>query len=180
MTGLIWGVLGFLAALATTVLSDMVSEEVRARLDHLPHAILRLAARRLTSAQQTAIYQDEWLPELTYILKGAETRPITRLITGTRYALGILASTGRIAQHVHRTANPQPLPAKTPGEILAERVAALANTKLTSHGIDYAFTDESVRLIVGQVKQTPPHPWPSAPRSARDRRRRRRRRQQRE
>ena len=45
----------------------MVSEEVRDRLDHLPHAILRLAAMRLDPEQRTTIYTDEWLAELTNI-----------------------------------------------------------------------------------------------------------------
>jgi hypothetical protein len=102
MTGYLWAVLGLLAGLAITAGGDMASEEICDRLDHLPHAILHLAARRLDPRQRTTIYQDEWLPELTYILKGAETRPITRLITGTTYAVGILASTPRITRHLSR------------------------------------------------------------------------------
>lgn len=90
MTGFLWAVLGILGGLAMTAIGDMVSEEVRDRLDHLPHAILRLAAWRLDSAQRVTMYDDEWMPELTYILKGDEARPITRLYHGTRYALGIL------------------------------------------------------------------------------------------
>jgi hypothetical protein len=102
VSGYVWAVLGFIGGLVMTVLGDMVSEEVRDRLDHVPHAILKLAARRLDVGQRNTVYQDEWLPELTYILKGAETRPITRLITGTRYAFGILVNTRRIARHLHR------------------------------------------------------------------------------
>ena len=75
--------------LILAVFGEMVSQEVRDRLDHLPHAILRLAAWWLDPAQRTATYDDEWLPELTYILKGDEARPITRLYDGTRFALGI-------------------------------------------------------------------------------------------
>lgn len=100
-----------------TALGDMASEEMRDRLDHLPHALLRPAARRLNPHQRITIYQDEWLPELTYILKGAEARPITRLITGTRYALGILASAPRIARHLHRKPTAAPnVTAETPEE----------------------------------------------------------------
>jgi DNA-binding CsgD family transcriptional regulator len=108
MTGYLWAVLGILIGLAMTALGDMASEEIRDRLDHLPHAILRLAARQLDPGQRITIYQDEWLPELTYILKGAGARPITRLIAGTRYALGILVSARQIARHVRRR------PAETP------------------------------------------------------------------
>jgi hypothetical protein len=79
-----------------TALADMASNEIRDRLAHLPHVILRLAARRLDPGQHVTIYEEEWLPELTYILKGAQARPITRLITGIRYAFGVLSSAGRI------------------------------------------------------------------------------------
>jgi hypothetical protein len=67
--------------LILAVFGEMVSQEVRDRLDHLPHAILRLAARWLDPAQRAAIYDDEWMPELAYILKGDEARPVTRLTT---------------------------------------------------------------------------------------------------
>ena len=106
MTGILWAALGVLGGLGMTAIGDMVSEEVRDRLDHLPHAILRLAARRLDPAQRVAVYEDEWLPELTYILK--ETRPITRLVHGTRFALGILLSAHRIAGCLDRAVTLDP------------------------------------------------------------------------
>jgi len=95
------GVLGGVASFAAmAAIGDMVSEEVRDRLDHLPHAILRLAARRLDPGLREDVYDDEWMPELTYILKGDEARPITRLYHGTRFALGILAAARRIARRL--------------------------------------------------------------------------------
>ncbi len=110
MTGYLWAALGIIVGFGMTALGDMASEEIRDRLDHLPHAILRLAALRLDPRQHVTIYQDEWLPELTYILKGAEARPITRLIRGTKFAIGILISAARIARHLDR---------KTPAETLS-------------------------------------------------------------
>jgi hypothetical protein len=56
MTGYLLAALGILVGLAMTALGDMASEEIRDRLDQLPHAILRLASRRLTPDQRTAIY----------------------------------------------------------------------------------------------------------------------------
>jgi hypothetical protein len=97
VTGFLWLVLGLVGTLAMTAVSDMVSEEVRDRLDHLPQAILWLAARRLGPEQRVIVYEEDWLPELAYILKGDEARPVTRLYHGTRFALGILVSAGRIA-----------------------------------------------------------------------------------
>ena len=50
MSNCAWAVLAFFSGLGITVISDMVSEEVRDRLDHIPHAILKVAARRLDPA----------------------------------------------------------------------------------------------------------------------------------
>jgi hypothetical protein len=102
VTGFLWGALGFFGGLGVAALGDLVSEEVRDRLDHLPHAILRLAARRLDAAQCITVYEDEWLPELTYVLKGDEARPVTRVYHGTRFALGILLSVNHIARQLDR------------------------------------------------------------------------------
>jgi hypothetical protein len=104
MTGFLWAALTIVLGLVMTAIGDLVSEEVRDRLDHLPHAILRLAAWRLDQAQRVIMYDDEWMPELTFILKGDEARPITRLYDGTRFALGILCSAHRIASQVDRAA----------------------------------------------------------------------------
>lgn len=103
MTGFLWAALGVLGGLGMTAIGDMLSEEVRDRLDHVPHAILRLAARRLDPKQHAALYEEAWLPDLAYFLKGDEARPVTRLFHGTRFALGILVSARRIACHPDRT-----------------------------------------------------------------------------
>ena len=104
MIGFVWAALGSIVTfIVMAALGDMVSQEVRDRLDHLPHAILRLAAKRLDPGHRAVMYEDEWMPELTYILKGDEARPITRLYHGTHFALGILMSTGRITRQLRPT-----------------------------------------------------------------------------
>lgn len=108
MNGYLLCIVTFLVGIATAAAGELLSEEIRDRLDQVPHAILRLAARKLGPTQRATVYHDEWLPELAYILKGAETRPITRLIVGTRYSLGILVNTRRITPHLHRPAPGQP------------------------------------------------------------------------
>jgi hypothetical protein len=100
MTGSLWLIMGCLGGLLIAAVGDMVSEEVRDRLGHLPHAILRLAARRLDVAENIAVYEEEWLPELVHILKGDDARPVTRLIHGTRYAIGIFVSSRRIMREL--------------------------------------------------------------------------------
>lgn len=86
----------------------MVSKEVRDRLDHLPHAILRLAARRLDPDQRATIYEEVWLPDLAYYLRRDGPRPVTRLITGTGFAIGILAKARRIERNLSPAAQGQP------------------------------------------------------------------------
>jgi Domain of unknown function (DUF5753)/Helix-turn-helix domain len=105
MSGYLLALLGIAVGLFAAAIGDMVSEEVRDRLDHVPHAILQLAARRLDALERAAIYDDEWLPELTYILQGDEARPVTRLYHGTRFAFGILIAARRIARDLHRAAS---------------------------------------------------------------------------
>lgn len=101
MSGLLWTVIAIVAALVMAAITNLVSEEARGWLDLLPRSILRLAAHRLNEAQRSTIYEDEWLPELAYILRGAESRPITRLIRGLTFALGLLATAKRISQRLH-------------------------------------------------------------------------------
>jgi hypothetical protein len=127
VSGLLWTALGVLGGLGMTAIGDMVSEEVRDRLDHLPYAILRLAARQLDDEQRVALYVDQWLPELIYILKGNEARPITRLYHGTRFALGILAAVRRITAELGK---PSPVMAA-----LARLGAAVIEVKLLAAGI---------------------------------------------
>jgi hypothetical protein len=86
-------------AFLLTALGDLVSKEIRGWLDLAPRAILRLAAARLDPELRKAMYEEEWLPELVYVLRGAESRPITRLIRGTNLALGLLLVARRIARY---------------------------------------------------------------------------------
>jgi hypothetical protein len=99
VTGLAWAALGLIGMLLFGALGDLVSEEILGWLDLVPHAILRLAAAQLDPELRESIYGGEWLPELIYILRGAESRPITRLIRGVRFALGLVFSARGIARY---------------------------------------------------------------------------------
>ena len=104
MSGYLVAFFSVVGGLFAAAVGDMVSEEVRDRLDHVPEAILKLAASRLDASKRVAIYDGEWLPELTYILRGDEARPVSRVYHGTRFALGILLTARRIARDLHRAA----------------------------------------------------------------------------
>ena len=101
MSSYLLALLCIVGGLFAAAVGDMVSEEVRDRLDHLPHVILRLAALRLEPTERVVIYDGEWLPELIYILQGDEARPVTRLYHGARFAFGILVAARRIARDLH-------------------------------------------------------------------------------
>lgn len=96
MSNVVWAMACFVGGLAVVSFGDLVSEEVRGWLDLLPRGILRLAANRLEPDIREAIYEDEWLPELIYALRGAESRPITRVIKGTYFALGLFIAARRV------------------------------------------------------------------------------------
>jgi hypothetical protein len=97
VSAFLWTALGVLGSFGLAAIGDMMSEEVRDRLDHLPQAILRLAAMRVNEMERAILYEEVWLPDLAYFLRGDEARPVTRLYHGVRFALGILAASKRIS-----------------------------------------------------------------------------------
>jgi hypothetical protein len=106
---ILWAVLAAILATltGTAILGDLVSEEIRVRLDRLPHALIRLAARRLPSDVREDL-AEEWTAELHEILRGAEALPVTRLYRGTRYGLGLLRAAPSIGRDLSTsTATPR-------------------------------------------------------------------------
>lgn len=79
-------VLGLVVAVLLGAVGELVSDEIRARLDRIPLGILTMASKRLPPEQRKTIYAEAWLPKLRYILQGDEATPITRLIHGIRFA----------------------------------------------------------------------------------------------
>lgn len=77
-----WVFVGLLLA----ALSSLVTEEIKGWVELLPRAILRFAAARRTSVCRKSIY-GEWLVSLDEVARGAESRPITRLVRGIRFAV---------------------------------------------------------------------------------------------
>ena len=90
---ILFALISSIGVAVVAIIGDLVSQEFHGWLDLLPQATLRFAANlHLDPVQCILIYEDEWMPELTYILKGAEYRPITRLLVGMRFALSLLFS----------------------------------------------------------------------------------------
>jgi len=89
------GVAAGAGALAAAVAANVASEEIIGRLDGLPRAVIWLAVRRIGPSRRSDL-GDEWLAELSAILRSAEGLPVTRLLVGLRYAMGALRA-GRLA-----------------------------------------------------------------------------------
>lgn len=98
MKVIVSGIAGFIALVGLTALLDLFSEEIRGQLDRIPYAFLWLARRRVPEKLQTSLYDEEWKPELYYILNREEARPISRLILGSWFALGLLRTARRISR----------------------------------------------------------------------------------
>lgn len=114
MTAAVWVILTFCGGIGLAVASQLVADEIRGRLDLFPRAILRLAARKLSASRRAAFFEDEWLPELEYILSEAESKPITRLVIGVRYAFGIFVRARQITRTLDRSTPADPGPAAQP------------------------------------------------------------------
>ncbi len=83
---LLWG---FVLAILIVVVGDMFSEEIRTRLERLPHRLIDLSGLLVTAHLREEMV-DEWHAELDFVLRRTNGRPLTRLWRGTRYALSIL------------------------------------------------------------------------------------------
>lgn len=93
-------VLGLVVAVLLAAIGELVSDEIRARLDRVPLALLAMAARRLPPKQYKALYVEAWLPELRHVLQGDQATPITRLIHGIRFAASLWLSAPKIGREL--------------------------------------------------------------------------------
>ena len=93
-------VLGLVVAVLLGAVGELVSDEIRARLDRIPLGILTMASKRLPPEQRKTIYAEAWLPELRYILQGDEATPITRLIHGIRFAGSLCLSAPKVVREL--------------------------------------------------------------------------------
>lgn len=97
---LIASFIAILGSFTSLALSALVSEELRARINRLPFAILKLAARRLPPELRSEIHNEEWLPELCYLVKDTQVGPVTRLCRATGFALSMWLRRG--GEHMAR------------------------------------------------------------------------------
>jgi hypothetical protein len=93
-------VLGLMVAVLLAAVGELVSDEIRARLDRIPLGILTMASKRLPPEQRKTVYAEAWLPELRHILQGDEATPITRLIHGIGFAGSLWLSAPKVGREL--------------------------------------------------------------------------------
>lgn len=72
----------------------------------LPLSLLTLASRRLPEKRREVLVDEEWLPELQYILtKQEELRPV-RWLHAVRYALGLIWCARRVTREFDEATSP--------------------------------------------------------------------------
>jgi hypothetical protein len=131
-------VFGALAAVFGTVVGDLVSEEIRRRLDQVPRHLVRVAARRLPPASR-AERVEEWCAEIDAILarRGATRLPITRLVIGVRFAAGLFAAVPSMR-----------LPAAASRRRSAAPVVVVAGVAAAAGLIELALTGNAISLLI--------------------------------
>jgi hypothetical protein len=97
--------LAFVAGALLTALSGVIGDEVRGWLELAPRGILRLVALRLPAGSREAIYKEEWLPELVFILHEAEGGPITRAARATWFAVSLAGAAAEIGRALREGRN---------------------------------------------------------------------------
>lgn len=101
--GVAAAVIAFIVAAGLSAATKLIEEEIKGWLEVLPGIVLRMAAMQLDAKQRVSVYRDEWLPELLFIARNTESRPITRFVTGMRFSLGLLRSSRRVARDLRRS-----------------------------------------------------------------------------
>lgn len=92
-------VLAVASGLAMAVVGNMVSDEVCGRPELLPRALIKLGCRRLPRHLR-ADAEDEWLAELRAIVEETGPLPVTRFLTATRFALGIVRAAPAVGREI--------------------------------------------------------------------------------
>jgi hypothetical protein len=91
--------LALLGAVVLGTFAGMLRDEIRGRAELLPHLVLRLAIARLPGSVREDL-AEEWRAELAVILEHSQELPVTRLLTGLRFAGGLLRSAPAIAREL--------------------------------------------------------------------------------
>lgn len=106
MKGFLEVILGGGGALAViAACTSVVRGQVPGRLRRLPFALLRLARRRVPEELRVRLHDEEWQPELYHIVNRAGASPVSRLLSGMMFALGLLRTARSISRQREESAS---------------------------------------------------------------------------
>jgi hypothetical protein len=106
MKGLLEVILGGGALMVVAAFTAVVRDEVPGQLGRLPFVLLRLARRRVPEELRVRLHDEEWQPELHHIMSRAGASSISRLLSGTMFALGLLRAARSISRQRAELAAP--------------------------------------------------------------------------
>lgn len=86
---------------AKAFIGDMVQEEARTRLHRIPFALIRMAITQVPRELRDDLAA-EWTAELAFVLSGTEGLPVTGLVRGIRYSVGLLLAALAITDGLER------------------------------------------------------------------------------
>jgi hypothetical protein len=109
--------------LLRTATTQMCQEEMRTRMAGLPYALVRVASKRLPEEVRDDV-ADEWRGELAFVLRETDGLPLTRLLRGMRFAMGLVWSSRVFARELSGDSE-STAPAASPQEILELAVEAI-------------------------------------------------------
>ncbi|HXM58341.1 MAG TPA: hypothetical protein VOB72_23270 [Candidatus Dormibacteraeota bacterium] len=146
--------LAVVAILVQPVLA-MVEEELRARIEAIPYALLRLASLRVPPELRASLYDEEWLPELRYLMADAGRLPVTTVVKGTCFSFGLLRSARLVARELApvRAHEPMEHARGVPLKLLIGALAA-AISFVSGFGVFGALAGAIVSLTGGFVVVT--------------------------
>lgn len=99
------GVIGvFALAVFYKVVVTIAADEIEGRLDRPSLWLLDRVRRKLPDELRVPLCDETWLPELKFILKREEERPVTRLIQSVKFSLGLRRGMKAIKQAAGPTA----------------------------------------------------------------------------
>lgn len=148
MTGFIWLVFGLVGGVVMATFTDLLSEEMRTRLDRLPLALIWVAVRRLPRHAREDVRR-EWIGELHEFLHGDQAVPVTRLVKGIWFAFGLIWASGKVASETPESDSTQP-------PEMPDRSSAELPPQKTSQSVGAAHEKVLITRPVRWLRENPP------------------------
>jgi hypothetical protein len=126
---LVGGILTVIGGLLATLAQD----EIKGWLGRVPFVLLRVARQRLPSDVRDTLY-DEWFAELAVKMDATSDRPITRLVLGMRFSVGLIRSGRRVGALMKPIIDDVALPPSTSSPMeIAQIISLYSNASVNTY-----------------------------------------------